>query len=118
MNIEKENILIAEWLGWKEGYPHIRDKYGNQCVYGFDTPFEREYENSNDADNSKYYIPYSELKFHSDSNWQWLCLEKIALNENVKIGYVILHILKLDSNLNSKQDLFEAIINYIKNQKV
>lgn len=105
-SIEEKNIVIAKWLGaehindapidypngyymWKEGV----DKH----ISEIDLPLE--------AKN---------LKFHSDLNWQWLCLEKIAGIEECTISHLFLE--SYFWQCHSKQDLFETIYNYISNK--
>ena len=58
----------------------------------------------------------NDLTFHSDSNWQWLCLEKIAKDYCNDIQHVISWVL-IKYTLKTKQDLFEAIVNYILNEE-
>lgn len=96
-NLDK-NILIAKWLGWEVltsessmSFKYIKNEF-------FDGGIEF-------------------LNFESDSNLQWLCLEKIA-NERNKTILGVLEILSytLQSQfkaIKTKEDLFEAIINYI-----
>jgi hypothetical protein len=93
--IQEGNILIAKSLNW--------EYYQNT----WDVPYTLE---------NKHLLPTNEeLKFHSDSNWQWVALEKIAQIENNSIGYLFT---KFNRFIDSKQDLFEAIVNYFKNQKI
>lgn len=57
------------------------------------------------------------LEFHSDSNWQWLVLEKLLEESNTLTDMIsLLNRLAscYNTNLNDKQDLFEAIVKYIK----
>ena len=104
-SIEEKNITIAKWLGLLEWTTYSGSiKYCDPNV---------------EIINGS--IKTSELKFHSDSNWQWVCLEKIV--ELFKInGYnysIADVIMQMENNysvrkeINSKQDLFEAIYNYI-----
>ena len=60
--------------------------------------------------------PVAEFNFHNDSNWQWICLEKIMENEGNSSLSVILNNLETDEYCNhiyTKLDLFESIIFYI-----
>lgn len=98
MEIKDGNIVIAKWLGWE----YYEDTW--------DVPYDLE---------NRYLLPTNEqLKFHSDSNWQWLCLEKIAKENNCDILDSIKLTYFWNKGINSKQDLFEAIVNYIKNKEM
>lgn len=122
-SIKEKNIEIAKWLGWKffdKGLLWKDDTSGikNSVFSGWIT---QELENYNlpiiVVDKNKRKIDYErKLIFNSDSNWQWLCLEKIAKDNTWSIGKTILYILNKNQYLNSKQDLFEAIYNYISNK--
>lgn len=52
-------------------------------------------------------------KFSSDSNWQWKCLTKISTDINESIDWVLKEI-TITNTINSKYDLFIAIVEYIK----
>lgn len=95
------NIKIANWLDWEE----IKDEI-----------WEDKYWQIPDEISTGYNLKSSLLKFHNDSNWQWLCLEKIAKDNNCDILEAIKLIYFWNKGINSKQDLFEAILNYIKNK--
>lgn len=91
--IEK-NVLIAEWLDFKYEY----------------------------CSNSKWWFSKDgtvqcngdeELRFHYDSNWQWDCLEKISIIEGITIEGVFS---QFDISINSKEDLFNGIVNYIRSK--
>ena len=58
----------------------------------------------------------SELRYNSDSNWQWVCLEKIVIECQLNIWKILGF--RYFNNFNSKQDLFEAIIAYISNTTI
>jgi hypothetical protein len=114
MNIVEKNILIAKWLRWK-----FTDQ--KHTAVRFMPPY------SEHGNSKQYCTPIRELRFHWDSNWQWLCLIKISdkLNsDSNKIKtydiYDVIGYLKYkyfnDNEIKTKQDLFEAIVNYIKIQ--
>ena len=60
------------------------------------------------------WICYENLKFHTDSNWQWVCLEKIAEIEECDIADVYQH-LSIFRKISNKMDMFHAIYGYISN---
>jgi hypothetical protein len=110
MTIIEKNILIAEWLGWTMQAWSGGIRYNGFIEGIIDNPQEKE------------------LKFHSDSNWQWVCLEKIRQELQVELGTMIeivdftLTIVRLNTykrsnntpfSITSKEDLFEAIVAYI-----
>ena len=98
-DIEK-NVEIARWLGWKEF--SIQHEGEDKIVFEKDSPTDR------------YYA--EELDFCEDSNWQWICLEKITSLENCQISNVYQHLGHPWAFSSSKYDLFEAIFNYITEQ--
>lgn len=124
MEILDKNIKIAEWLGWKyfnKGLLWKGGKEGNSLFSGWITQELNDYnlpiivveDNRHKTDYER------KLKFHYDSNWQWLCLEKIAKDCGKLLSEVIKY---LEDNhfkelypILDKQDLFEAIYNYTTN---
>lgn len=96
-NLDK-NILIIKWLDWEiltsescPSFKYIKNEFFNGGI--------------------------EFLNFESDSNLQWLCLEKIA-DERNKTILGVLEILSYTlqsqfKTIKTKEDLFEAIINYI-----
>jgi len=103
-NIYEGNILIAEKL-LNLDRAELSNKY-------FFIEFN----------NDEQLYKETDLKFHSDSNWQWLCLEKIMKdNELYSIGqvYLLLEDIMSEKNdesfdIKTKMNLFDAIIGYIK----
>ncbi len=91
MNKFNKQLEIAEWLGWE-----------------FD---EWDMLIPNNFIKSKP-IFKSDLKFDSDSNWQWLCLKKIKKVVNLPTMYHTIVFLNniLERNIDSELDIFEAIV--------
>lgn len=111
--IQDNNIIIAKWLGMTNGV------YGEH-FWTYPYPDLMELKQLFIVETSQYNnpTPYTtnglgthELRFHSDSNWQWLCLKKISIEEGVSIEGAFSC---LDIYINSKQDLFKAIFDYVK----
>jgi hypothetical protein len=102
------NIKIAKWLEWE-----VEEDY-------VDTPFLIYQPEISNIPEEKWdcAIKFEKLIFHSDSNWQWLALEKIANNKKVAIGWILTEYLLKGITLNSKLDLFKAILNYINDNKI
>ena len=101
------NIIIAKWLGWE-----VEEDY----VY---TPFLIYQPEISNIPEEKWdcAIKFEKLIFHSNSNWQWLALEKISDIEDCDITDVFQH-LSIFEDINTKSDLFKAILNYINDNKL
>jgi hypothetical protein len=122
-----KNILIAKWLGWEVKQV---DDYIYKCYilkkeigsFNFSNEYNDELPITDiNIVNEKLLDLYcnpknnNHFKFYSDSNLQWLCLEKIAKECNLTIWHI--SGFGYFKSFNSKQELFEAIVNYIKNEK-
>ena len=98
----KNTLLIINWLGWKI----LTSESCQSFQY---------------IENEHYCGGIEFLNFESDAEFLWLCLEKIAEELQITIEQVWLFHLsrKLSPNtrINSKQDLYNAIINYIKKKE-
>lgn len=68
------NKLIAEFMGYKEGFPHKIDRYGyEQTVEGYRIDYDD--------------VAIEDLEFHSDWNWLMPVIRKIigyCINESEK----------------------------------
>lgn len=92
-------LLCCKYLGWTIDVEHDIVIEENTCL-----PLNNGYCNLKD------------LQFNSNWEWIMLCIEKIAKENNICLGDT-LYFLKKELqffNINSKQDFFKAIINYIK----
>ena len=107
MTLVEKNKLIVDvllkkynWCSYPEGYADLED---HEFVYKF-------------ADG-QFFQHLGDLKFDSDSNWQWLCVKRIAEIEEVSILKAF-HLLEsfypFVESVSTKEHLFEAIVNYTK----
>lgn len=113
-----KKLLIAKWLGWDLddfGYVEIKDDN-----------FKDEFA------NGLRYWKVENLKFDTDSNWQWKCLERIS-EELPRVSGSYIHplykvmqllerfynegrLIQMPLTTVCKYALFESIVNYIKNK--
>ncbi len=74
------NKLIAEFMGYKEGFPHEIDFVGIQTVEGYRIPeHDNNFRDDHDAHINDWAI--EDLKYHT--SWDWLMpvvVEKICLD--------------------------------------
>lgn len=76
----KENIKVAKYMGYSEGFPHKTDEYGyHQCESGFHIQ-EHVNPEAHMEDNSPHEFLYSQLKY--DSCWSWLMPVFHKLNDD------------------------------------
>ena len=110
MTLLEKNKLIVDVLLRKYGW-HLHSE-GYVELEG--------YEFINDFADGLAFWNLGNLKFHSDSNWQWLCVKRIAEIEGISVlrAYWL-----LDSfypfvyPAMELEDIFEAIFNYTKHRK-
>lgn len=109
MTLLEKNKLIVDvllkkynWCSYPEGYVELED-----------------YEFINNFADGLSFWNLGDLKFDSDSNWQWLCVKRIAEMEEVSILKAF-HLLEsfypFVESVSTKEHLFEAIVNYIKHR--
>ena len=105
-NIEEKNSIIAKYMG---------GKIASNWEGSFDPMYVFEVKPDSDTYNSwsNHRYQVSEMKYHNNLNWLWPVLEKIALENNNSIGNLISQLGRIDS----KEDLFEAVVNFIKNKE-
>jgi hypothetical protein len=85
------NVLIATFLGYKDGFPHYEDEYGyHQCIEGFDIPDKTNY-NPHEDDKDRHQFNIDQLKYHSSWDWLLPVIEKIEQTkiDDHSIGVVI-----------------------------
>ena len=109
------NKLIAEFMGYKEGFPHEGGDYINcsDVVEGYEIPdHERAFPHNDDKDSHQFPLNY--LEFHS--SWDWLVpvVKKILDLNNMSELYkrmtrVTESLIYLDIQI-----LFEEVVKFIK----
>ena len=121
------NCLIAEYLEWIKS----EDSEG-KISFAFaklDEPIKYDFvitpsfsgclkKNGKPYDKDTWYekIYDYNLSFDSDSNLQWLVLEKIAKEALDDTIDNTINRISYPEKIRTKQDLFEALVNYIKNK--
>ena len=110
MTLLEKNKLIVDVLlrkyGWylhSEGYVELEG-----------------YEFINDFADGLAFWNLGNLKFDSDSNWQWLCVKRIAEIEEVstlKAFHLLEAFYPFAEPVSEKLQLFEAIVNYTIHRK-
>jgi len=70
LTIIEGNKLIAEFMKYQEGYPHLKDKYGYiQCEEGYEIKSHIN-QDAHDSDIDYHQFRLDQLKFHE--SWDWL----------------------------------------------
>ena len=98
----EQNTLIAKWLGWNI-------LQSESCTFEY-------------IKNEYFYGGIEFLRFDSDSNLQWICLEKIMKEyeyESIVQVYSFLEYIQtidknVEINIKNKSDIFNAILDYIR----
>ena len=111
MNIQEGNILIANWLGWDI---HL-------SIYPLEehrTLIKSEYWKHNTS------CGHNDLLFHSDLNWQIVCLQKIMKDNELKSLRQVFSLLEdIQSeikdeavDISTELEVFNSIVSYINKQ--